>query len=80
MLFPLALWAESVPFLREAFSPATVFSQNPFPRAEPEAFQWKPALGQSLLFTGIQHAGRMAQKNTRANLRGPFWNDGSNMR
>lgn len=41
----------------------------------PDSFQWKPALLQSGLYLGVQHAGRMLQKKTRRELGGPFWKD-----
>ena len=45
-------------------------------RTEAEAgFEWRPALLQSGVFLGIQHAGRMLQKKTRRELGGPFWSD-----
>lgn len=41
-----------------------------------QGFQWKPALKQSALFLGIQHAFRIAtEPGTRADLKGPFWRD-----
>lgn len=42
---------------------------------EPQDFQWKPALLQSLQFLMIQHAGRMIQEKTRRELDGPFFKD-----
>lgn len=38
-------------------------------------FGWGPALRQSALFLGIQHASRMAQAKTRRELGGPFFSD-----
>lgn len=40
-----------------------------------EGFHWKPALLQSGLFLGVQHAGRMLQNKTRRELGGPFFSD-----
>jgi hypothetical protein len=48
-------------------------SSNPHEGAE--GFHWKSALEQSGIFLGVQHAARMAQAKTRAELSGPFWSD-----
>jgi hypothetical protein len=40
-----------------------------------EGFQWGPALLQSGMLLGAQHAGRMAEPKTRRELTGPFWSD-----
>lgn len=40
-----------------------------------EKFHWKPALAQSGIFLGIQHAFRMTQPKTRRELDGPFFRD-----
>jgi len=42
----------------------------------PSGFNWKGAIGQSLIFIGTMHAFRMAtEAGTRAELRGPFFSD-----
>lgn len=38
-------------------------------------FQWKSAIGQSLMFLGVQHGYAMTQPKTRRSLRGPFLRD-----
>jgi hypothetical protein len=44
--------------------------------AEPaEGFHWESALEQSAIFLGAQHAVRMTQAKTRAELSGPYWSD-----
>jgi hypothetical protein len=40
-----------------------------------EKFHWKPALIESGIFLGVQHAFRMTQKKTRRELDGPFFRD-----
>jgi hypothetical protein len=40
-----------------------------------DKFHWKPALIQSGIFLGIQHAARLSQKKTRRELDGPFFAD-----
>lgn len=45
------------------------------PDDDAAGFQWKTALAQSGIFLGVQHAARMAQSKTRAELAGPFWSD-----
>ena len=45
------------------------------PTEPAQGFQWEPALLQSAIFLGAQHAVRMTQTKTRAELSGPFWSD-----
>ena len=45
------------------------------PVTEPEGFQWKPALLQSLAFLGIQHSTRFAAEKTRDQLDGKWFKD-----
>lgn len=48
----------------------------PPPKQEPEAFEWRPAINQSMRFLLIQHGFRLAfQPGTRARLGGPFFSD-----
>ncbi|HZO56819.1 MAG TPA: hypothetical protein VFB63_29180 [Bryobacteraceae bacterium] len=56
-----------------SLGPRLFANQNPEPG---EPFQWKPALRQSALFLGIQHAFRFAtEPGSRAAMRGPFVRD-----
>lgn len=49
---------------------------EPVPKGEgKERFHWKPALIQSGIFLGFQHAFRMTQAKTRRELGGPFFRD-----
>ena len=46
------------------------------PKQEPDAFEWRPAINQSMRFLLIQHGFRLAvQPGTRARLKGPFFQD-----
>lgn len=48
----------------------------PPPNQEPETFEWRPAMNQSMRFLLIQHGFRLAfQPGTRARLGGPFFSD-----
>ncbi len=40
-----------------------------------QKFHWKPAIMQSLLFLGVQHAFRMTEEKTRSEVGGPFFRD-----
>ena len=42
---------------------------------DPDGFQWRPALGQSMLFLGVQHTSRLVQAKTRREFGGPFLRD-----
>lgn len=42
---------------------------------ESDKFHWKPAIAQSLVFLGIQHSFRLAQRKTITELDGPFFRD-----
>ncbi|MFN0119568.1 MAG: hypothetical protein ACKV2V_03595 [Blastocatellia bacterium] len=47
-----------------------------YPLPENAGFQWRPAMRQSFLFLGIQHAFRFAtEPGTREELKGPFFRD-----
>lgn len=45
------------------------------PIPEHDSFRWRPALLQSGLFTLLEQGGRLAQRGTRDNLKGPFFKD-----
>ena len=48
----------------------------PSSKQEPEAFQWRPAMNESMRFLLLQHGFRLAfQPGTRARLGGPFLKD-----
>ncbi|HEY8558876.1 MAG TPA: hypothetical protein VIL74_00630 [Pyrinomonadaceae bacterium] len=51
--------------------------KDELPKSE-ERFHWKPALAQSGIFLGIQHAFRLSQKKTKRELPGPFFRDWGN--
>ncbi len=42
---------------------------------EPTGFQWRAAIGQSLLFLAVQHGYAFTQPKTREALKGKFWKD-----
>jgi hypothetical protein len=48
---------------------------DPSAKPEKEKFHWGPAMRESLLFLGIQHAMRLQQEKTTRQLGGPFFRD-----
>ncbi len=59
------------PKLNDAASTSTA----PFEPIENKGLRWLPAISQSLFFTGIQHAVRFTEPETRRRFSGPFFPD-----
>jgi hypothetical protein len=59
---------------RTAVSPLAPPAQAPVDSGE-TGFQWKSAVGESMLFLGVQHTFRMTELKTRRELGGPFFRD-----
>jgi len=75
MLAVLLLLAWLVPCFAKAEDQAAVDTTLPTTAEPDESFQWKPALIESGVFLGVQHATRMVQNKTRRELQGPFFSD-----
>ena len=58
--------------LRFCPSPEDLAKQQ---NGKPDGFQWRPAIGQSLVFLAAQHGYALTQPKTREALNGKFWKD-----
>lgn len=72
-----ALPAESRNDLAEKNSKDAEIGETETPTQTPtaEKFHWKGAIGQSLIFLGIQHSSRLFQEKTTREFKGPFFRD-----
>lgn len=86
---PKSFTLDSIPFDIKRISIAPIFPVpardlrfRPLPEAptarqngKAEGFQWRPAIGQSLMFLAVQHGYAMTQPKTREAMKGKFWKD-----
>lgn len=56
-------------------APAAESPKQDDARSDPDRFNWKGAMSQSILFLGIQHTFRLTQHRTQRELGGPFFKD-----